>query len=406
MATWRLEAGPVAAAPTSQLTQARERRLTFSLTEPSTLQCSLDARADEALDVLDLATDVHASRDGQVLYTGRVVATEDDFDDASHTVALSCTDIKGLFARRSIPRDTSWTNLDAGQVWRRLMVAATTFPNTDLGITIPPAPATGVLLSREADAGAVILAELQAAEGSTETGSIFDWDVAPGWGQREARIWAPQRGLDLTGLGGVVLDYTRRADVSGRVAPRSSPVASLRRSFDPSTYANVATISGGGSTVVAQREVTDPDTGAVTFEAYSYKVPTRPISTRDGPAIVDVGTWSASESYPDIKTQAELDAFAARRVEELGSYTPTYDVTLADGWWGGPDHIWLGDTVRLIVDSGRVREDVALRVTAIDVNLGDDGQESVTLTVGPTRRTSLSTLLTHSRRLALLERTR
>lgn len=407
MSPWRLEVGPVASAPTSQLTEARDRKFVFSLTDPSTLGFSIDARGDQALDLVDLATDVHATRDGRALYTGRLFATEDTFGDDAHTLTASCTDIKGLLARRSIPHETSWDGLDAGQVWRRLMVAATTFPNTDLGITIPPAPTTGVALSRKVEAGASILAELQAAAGPTPSGiSVFDWDVAPGWGTRAARVWAPQRGRDLTGRDGVVLDYTRRADASGRVAPRSSPVASLRRSFDPATYANVATITGGENTVTAQREVTDPDTGEISLETYQYKVPTRPVSTRGGPAIVEVGTFSATESYPDIVRQAELDAFAARRFAELGAYAPTYEVALVDGWWQGPDHIWLGDTVRLIVDSGRVREDVALRVARIDVALGDDGQEAVSLTVGATRRTELSTLLAHTRRLALLERTR
>jgi hypothetical protein len=62
-----------------------------------------------------------------------------------------------------------------------------------------------------------------------------------------------------------------------------------------------------------------------------------------------------------------------------------YTVRLKRGGWQGPDHIWLGDTVRLIIPSGRLDVDTTARVHEVAIDIDEDGGETVTLTLGGKR---------------------
>jgi hypothetical protein len=59
-----------------------------------------------------------------------------------------------------------------------------------------------------------------------------------------------------------------------------------------------------------------------------------------------------------------------------------YTVRLKRGGWRGPDHIWLGDTVRLIIRDGDLDVDQTYRVYEVAIDLDGDGGETVTLSLG------------------------
>lgn len=375
MARWQLLAGPAVSAPTVDLTTARGRKATFKLTEPSSLGFTFDGRHAQAAEVQELATDVHLLRDGVPLYTGRVGATGDDLTDDSHSVTVATADTRALLGRRVWHTEpyTDYTAVEQTTVAAALLAHTQGQAGGNLGVTAAGLPTTGGLITRRVEAGASILAELTAlasAGVATTAGAPgFDWDISPGWSGRTLQIWHPQRGENR----GVVLDYIH----TGR--PRSSIVAKLTRGVDPATYSGALRVSGAEG--VTPQWVTAADV-----------------------ATAAQGLWEASAGYTDVATEAELAAKAARLLAELGEVVPTYAVTLRRQAWDGPGHIWLGDTVRLVVRSGRIDEDVSLRVLGLDLTLGESGEEDVSLTLGAPAGSVLRRLHDMERRLATLER--
>jgi hypothetical protein len=376
VARWQLLAGPATAAPTVELTTAHARKVVWKLREPSTLTFAMDGRHPQAADVNELATDVHLLRDGTVLYTGRVAQSKDDIGDAGHGLTVDTTDTRGLLARRlwETAPFTDFTAVEQVTVAVALLDHAQSRTGGNLGITTTGIPATGMLTTRRVTEGAPIYDELkwlaEVGDPSLSSTPGFDWDISAGWTGRTFQLWYPARGTDA----GVILDYT----YTGR--PRSSVVAKLTRTLDPSTYANAVRASGAEATTTPASRV-------------AGDVASRP-----------EGRWCASLAYPEVIAQAALDSKADERLAALGVLTPTYAVTLAPGAWDGPEHIWLGDTVRLYLRSGRLADDVSLRVSEVAVDLGDSGGETVTLTVGALRGTVLMRIRDQERRVASLER--
>lgn len=420
MARWRLEAGPSTTAPVVQLTTARSRKLTFKLTEPSSLTFDVDGRSLEALDLVELATDVHATRDGEVLFTGRLGSTEDTLDDKAHTTSCNVVDTRGLLARRYTTTARNYAPGDTGQFVTDMLndaqaqVGASPHASA-LRVTVPTFTAGTSTLLRTSKAGSVILAELQDAQstGVDDGSALFDWDISPGWSARTARFWPGGRGRDLTsGTSAVILDATFVNGSDGRLRPRSSIVAGVTRKLDPSTYANVYRVSGGSYSVTVPATQADfavrtadgkayvsstSDGGTVkdyTDDTATITVTTTPVTLTDGTQVWDMGVWAMVEDKAtDIVTQSALNAYAAKRIAELSRVAPSYSVRLRNNVWGGPSHVWLGDKVRLIIRSGRLFEDVSLRVREVSVGIGDSGEETVDLVVGPDAQPSPLTVL-------------
>lgn len=337
-------------------------------------------------------------------------------------------------------------------------------PNpANLNVTVPTWAATGVTVSRTSKAGEYILDELQALGGGQQGKStVFDWDISPGWTGRTAQLWTPARGRDLTAS--VVLtylynaknpvssnvaslnrsvdpkDYANQVRVTGGVktvkqtvvtttpgsgaaAGTSTTTTTPAASTSSTATGSVTTISRGARAVRAAGTVergTRTLLPAVSNEMtpippaivpavevvteVEVKIPTTPVSLGDGRSAWDIGIYAKSEAYTDIIEQTELQTKAAQRLAELELFAPSYSVKLKRGFWEGPDHIWKGDIVRVLVASGRIVEDRALRVTGIDVTPGDDGGEDVSLIVGSTTTTPLDDIRDAQRALAELAR--
>lgn len=388
MARWQVLAGPPGSAPEADLTRAANRKATFRLSEPSEFGFVLPGRHEATGYVNDLATDVHLMRDGGVLYTGRVGGSGDEISDDMHDVNVSTVDYRGLLGRRYWPSQHDHVG-DTGDLARTLVDGA-----PDLGIDTGGVADTGYSIAHRVEQSSSVRSNLDtiAKHGRPDAG--FDWDVSPGWESRDLRLWTPRRGEDR----GVVLDYT----YTGR--PRSSIVSKVSRVIDPAEYANAVRVVGG---VRVERHTelvtfTDPETGEEVTETNEYELrfPTSP-EYRSLPGEHAEGLWEAVIVDPELVWQAEVAARADAELAALSVVEPSYKFTLRQGAWDGPEHMWLGDTVRALIRSGRINDDLYLRVTELELELGDSGEVNVAVTVGPPRPSLLRQVRQVQRRLAL-----
>lgn len=88
-----------------------------------------------------------------------------------------------------------------------------------------------------------------------------------------------------------------------------------------------------------------------------------------------------TDNAADVSIQATLDDKAQGDLALNGILTPTYALGLRPNAysWGNPN---MGDVVPLIIQAGRLNVNTTVRVLGFTYDIGDDGQEDVTLTVG------------------------
>jgi hypothetical protein len=346
---WQFVAGPASGGHELALTEARQRKLVVRLTEPSEASFSLDGRRDQASAVGELSTDLHVlytppgGAATVLLYRGRVGATGDSLDADSHTMSVATLDYRAVLNRRILYSNSqlTWTATDQADIARGLLAQTQIRPGGDLGID-PGTLLTGTTRDRTYEAGDSIGERIQQL---SEVIDGFDWDITPtsASGLR-LDIFYPQRGVNRA----VVLEH-------------GGLVQTVTRNVDPGEYANAIRMTGSDSATTpptpAEREAADI-------------------------ATVAQGRWDKAFGEHTIETQAALDARADWQLAESQVIQPSYTLGLRPGAWEGPDHIWVGDTVRLVIYSGRLSVDTQLRVHELGVDIGDDGTESVSLTVG------------------------
>ena len=172
----------------------------------------------------------------------------------------------------------------------------------------------------------------------------FDWDIQPDSpSSLRFDAWYPQRGSDR----GVVL-------LLGGLA------ATVSRELNTSDYANAIRYTGAETTTPGEWEAGNlGDDGAF-----------------------PQGRWDKTYGDDGLTTQAALDERAEWQLAESQVVTPVYTVRLKRGGWDGPDHIWVGDTVRLIIPSGRLNVDTLQRVHEVQIDIDEVGGETVTLSLG------------------------
>ena len=182
----------------------------------------------------------------------------------------------------------------------------------------------------------------------------FDYDVRPAqpsaFGDDVLRIWFPYQGV-------------ARSDI---VLVYGSTVSSLTRSVDSGDYANFQRALGNNGS-------SDPAAAQLFSEAVN--------SDANNVTVTPVGLWMAGDNQADVTIQSTLDQTAQGDLALSGVLVPTYTLGLRPGVyeWGAPN---MGDVVPLVVQSGRLNVNTSVRVLGITYDIGDDGQEDVTLTVG------------------------
>jgi hypothetical protein len=335
----------------AELTEARARRVSFALDDAATATFTIPGRHPQAALVDELETDLVVARNGSAIFLGRVNASDDQIGADAHDVTFSAVDYRGMLDRRMIWPGSrkAFTATDQGLIVKalvddtqRLGTLRLTFGNM----------ATGVLRDRTYDDGQTI-GELIGNLGRCIGG--FEWDVSP---TRQLRIFYPQRGNPVPW----VLEY-------------GANVTDVRRTVQSSDFANAIRYSGADTIAATTRTV--------------------------APGIE--GRFERQFGDPDIKLAPTLAQNADAKIVETSTIVPSYDVTLLPGAYDLA-RAWLGDTVRLLVRSGRLDVDTSYRITGVDVELDDEGVETVGLTLGTYRGTFPQRLAGYQGRLDRLER--
>jgi hypothetical protein len=178
----------------------------------------------------------------------------------------------------------------------------------------------------------------------------FDYDVLPSAvdDHDNLRVFYPAQGVTRTGI---ALQY-------------GSTVATVTRTVDSSAYANYVRVLGNNTNANPT-----PQLYAEDWVASAHAITPTP-----------VGLWMLADDATSVTVQSALNDKATGDLSLDAVLIPHYTLGLApDAYtWGNPR---MGDTVPLIIQSGRLNVNTAVRVLGITYQIGDDGQEDVTLTV-------------------------
>jgi hypothetical protein len=367
MAVWQFVMGPASGGHDVSVTQARSRSVTFRLSDPHEAGFDIDANTPAGMYVQELSTDLHCIRDGQILYRGRVGPTADDGDEKSaDTVNVKTSDYRELLKRRRLYSGDIITFTQNGQdniAW--VLVNNTQVrAGGDLGIS------KGVgfggdnqwYRDRTYILGDSIGEKIQEL---SEVDQGFEWSIDPvDASSLHMNLYHPRRGTNK----GVVLEY-------------GGLIRAYHRETNPGDYANQIRVTGDTSVLTA---------AGVTRVAAD--IATRP-----------EGIWDGIYGN-DIQTSAALNDRADWQLANSQLIPVSYSLTFKPGGWDGPDHVWLGDTVEVVIKSGRLNVDAFYRVHEIAITLDDNGNESVVMSLNgpnPDYRYRPATTL---RRLTNLER--
>jgi hypothetical protein len=361
MTGWKLIAGPASDGPDTELTAATGRKLTCRLGQPSDVAFILDGRHEQALAVDELISDIWTYRDRELLHRGRVGTTTDNGNADSHTTVYNAPCYRALLDRRRIDDadKLSYVAEDQAAITWQLIQATQGKTGGNLGITRGTGQTTGYLRDRLLTPGKYIgetINQLADLDGG------FDWEIDP---LLRLNIYNPARGRATD----VVLNYP-------------GAVASFTRTVLPADYANAIRATAG----------TDP-------RAPEYRE-AADLATRPE------GRWETDRGFPDILEQSTLAAKADYLLADAAVLRPTYTLTLKQGRYPGPQSLWLGDSCRVVIQSGRLNEDSLQRVMEIVFDIDDNGAETVRVTVGrPNPEGQFSQRLRNTdRRLSVLER--
>jgi hypothetical protein len=375
----------------AELDGARSRRLEQKLNDSATLTFTLDGRSDEAALVTEMQTDVVAWRwDGEggsdkPYFRGIVAQSQDTLSESSHTVTFTCHDYLAMLARRYVTRTLTYTNTDQDDIARGLLAQAVSAVDST-GATLAPGsylPLHAQLVAAN-NAARNLSGQLRVRTyaGSTQVGTAldqlanvtggFDYDVVPPGRFTAAntpydtlRIFYPSQGIARAEP---VLEYGGR-------------IAALSRSINTADYANfVRALGNNGSS--------DPAAAQMYAE--------RKNADANNVTVAPVGLWMDAENGADVSIQSTLDQQAQGTLDRMGVLEPSYSLTLAPDTY--TDRAFnMGDTVPVVVRSGRLDVATTLRIVGLTFDIGDDGQEDVGLTVGRPL-TSLADLLTETAR--------
>jgi hypothetical protein len=338
MGRWKFVSGPRDGSdPQAELTAATSRRVTFRLGEPADAAFSLDGRHEQALGITELATDLWCYRDRTLLFRGRIGTNSDDLTPDTHSCTFNAPDYRALLDRRFL-HDTdklSFVTEDQADIAWQLAQIAQGKTAGDLGITRGVGQSTGNLRSPTYRAGEPIGASIGQI-GDVESG--FDWEIDA---QLRLNIFTPERGRATE----EVLDY-------------GGAVTHISRALAPSDYAN------------AVRATADADPRAPEYRE-AADLATRP-----------EGRFEASRGFPGILEQSTLAARATALLADAQVLRPSYTLTFKAGRYPGTEALWLGDTALVVIKSGRLNIADRLRVYEINFEPGQDGTETVKVTVG------------------------
>ena len=364
------------------LSDAASRTLSFDLLKAGTMSITVHGTSPQLQWLQELRSDLVAYRwsakSGAFVPLMRACITksEDQITAAGvHSVTFTATDYRGVLARMLLRDATTYTTLEQATIFSNL-VALGNQPRGftgALGLTSrcvnpdgSPLAATGITRTRSYTLGQQVA---QALDDVSTDISGFDWSIDPDpatpGNAGVATLWYPNRGVVR----------------SAWVAHYGSTVSALTRTVDTSTYLSYALTVGNAATVIG--------------EAFG--------AGWNDPVNHPEGAWMTEQSQSSVTDATTCLQNSQGMIAQYGAVLPSYSLTLTPGRWS-PDDCWLGDTVRLIVNSGRLSVDTSQRVVGVAVTVDDNGTESVTLTTGQPPPSANALMRQIDRRLSSLER--
>ena len=361
----------------AELARARSRRLELTWNQPAKLTFTVDGRDDAAAAVVELQTDVLAQRwDSQtgadmVMFRGIVAQSEDQLSEQDHSVNFTCQSYDAMLARRIFTANYTVTQRDQDDIVVDFLARASNVTSSAGTTSFAPGsylPLTWLLVnpdgtSRAAKSGQLrdrtYLPSTEIGQSLTDLAAVingFDFDVLP-----------------IGAAGGSPTVDTLRVFYPYQGVTRSSPalvygstVSTVTRTVNSADYANYWRVIGNNGS-------SDPAAPQLFAEAYS-------VDANDVTRI-PVGLWMGHDDASDVTVQSTLNDKAAGDLALNGMITPTYSLGLRPGAYsfGNPN---MGDVCSLVVQAGRLNVNTSVRVLGIAFDIGDDGQEDVTLTVG------------------------
>jgi hypothetical protein len=345
---WRILYGPAQplGGVTGEILQAQNKTITLRTEPDQNHEVSFDADglSPPLAGITEAETDLTVMFGTQIVFCGRVMPTQDILAaNPPHRTTVTALDYREVLRRRAIlPGDQlSWTAIDQAVIAWNMIQATQGRPGGNLGIARGTGRTTGVNRTYTAALGDYVGDDITAL---AKLNNGFEWQVTPyGFADLRLDVFYPQQGAD----NGVVLAWG------------DARISSITRTVDPSAFADAVyvTSSGGSGTLTAQH-----------LEAAD--IGTRP-----------EGRWDLVTGTQD-GTQDTLNDHATALLGQSQVVVPSYQIVFYPGAWGGPSDIWLGDTVTVQIDSGRLQVNDQLRVVELSFAISSDNVETLTLTVG------------------------
>ena len=331
----------------------------------------------------------------EIMFRGVVGQTEDELSQDRHTVTVTCHDVLAQLARRYLigASPVTYTNTSQDQIVTNLVAAAQpggAYANT----SYLPVFVFGLTPTKQARAfpDPTLLRTRTYMGGQSVGGAIddlarvsggFDYSVQT---QADGRdfldIWYPNQGI-------------------ARVDPQlvyGDTVSALTRSVNSADYGNYWRVTGNNGQ-------SDPMQPQYIGEATT-------VDATD--ATSGIGLWQLTDDASDVTIVQTLIDKAQGDALVSGQLVPAYTLTLRPGFYKrggrysdlpatGPS-FEIGDTVSLVVQSGRLNVNTTVRVLGITYDIGDDGEENVSCDVGRPTRDLADLLITQQRSIQALNR--
>jgi hypothetical protein len=346
---------PLSTAAEGEITEAHDRKLHIGLDEPCSASFTINGRSNQASQIQEMELDLMMARNEQWFFRGRLASTEDTIDQDSHKVTVTANDYRSMLDRRFILAPVTFNNIEQTEIGWSLINTSQGQNNGDYGIRRGQIAQTGQLRVRSYDVGKSI------GEALTQLGDViggFDWEIDP---NLHYNAYYPQRGS----VRGLVLDY-------------GTAITNIQRQWNSGDYGNVVIGQGG------------PSLSPVIIDGQTAP-------------LFPGGRIELSYSNPDLVEQTTLQQQTQGVLTQAADPVGNYTVQLATGVWA-PNLLWIGDTCRLVVRSGRLQFDAMVRVLTIDITISDDGGEAVQLELSRLQGSLERHLDTIDRRLSNVER--
>lgn len=332
---WKITAYPWSTpANAVELRGAVSRSFVMRLRAPHTAQFTISGNHPDSLRLTELLTDIKIACDSgsgyQTCFLGRCSNTQDTLSEDVHTVSFQFSDYKWLLDRRLMLTEATFASAEIADTAWALINTKQSETNGAMGI-VDSGVNTGISKQMTHAIGDSVFDKI---DDLADTSPRAEWDINPD--TKAFQMYYPQRGVS----NGVILEYGRA-------------VSAMTRTRVGSQFANSIIGTGG--------EGTNPyvkNTAAV-------------IAGTD-----QRGKFEMAANYSDDVIQATLDGHIDALIPYTSELSGAYNVTLKKGWWRGPSHLWLGDTITWKMNKGRISESFTMRVFEIGVGIGDDGEET------------------------------